>query len=216
MEIIKNIVEFFFHIDRHLNVVIQNCGVWSYAVLFAIVFAETGLVVTPFLPGDSLLFAAGTFAAAGSFNIGWLSLALFAAAVIGDSVNYAIGKKIGDGIFRADSKFFKKAYLDKTHKFYEKYGGKTIVIARFVPIVRTFAPFVAGVGKMSYGYFFSYNVMGALLWVGLFAGGGFFFGNMPIVKKNFSLVIFIIIFVSVLPPVIEFWKHHRAKRAYSK
>lgn len=209
MEIIKNIVEFFFHIDRHLNIVIQNCGVWSYAVLFAIIFAETGLVITPFLPGDSLLFAAGTFAAAGSFNITWLSIALFAAAVIGDSVNYAVGKTIGDGIFRTDSKFFKKKYLDKTHEFYEKYGGKTIVIARFVPIVRTFAPFVAGVGKMSYGYFFSYNVIGALLWVAIFTGGGFFFGNMPIVKENFSAVIFIIIFVSVLPPVIEFWKHYK-------
>lgn len=216
MEILKNIVEFFFHIDRHLNVVIQNCGAWSYAVLFVIVFAETGLVVTPFLPGDSLLFAAGTFAATGSFNIVWLSLGLFAAAVIGDSVNYAIGKTIGDEVFRPGSKFFKKEYLEKTHKFYEKYGGKTIVIARFVPIVRTFAPFVAGVGKMSYGYFFSYNVIGALLWVGLFTGGGFFFGNMPIVKNNFSLVIFIIIFVSVLPPMIEFWKHHKTKRASLK
>lgn len=212
MEIIKNIVEFFFHIDRHLNVVIQNCGAWSYAVLFAIIFAETGLVITPFLPGDSLLFAAGAFAAAGSFNITWLSLALFAAAVIGDSVNYAVGKRIGSGIFTADSKFFKKEYLDKTHRFYEKYGGKTIVIARFVPIIRTFAPFVAGVGKMSYGRFFSYNVTGALLWVAIFTGGGFFFGNMPIVKNNFSAVIFIIIFVSVLPPVIEFWKHHKRGR----
>jgi len=216
MEIIKNIVEFFFHIDRHLNVVIQNCGAWSYAVLFVIIFAETGLVITPFLPGDSLLFAAGAFAAAGSFNIVWLSSALFAAAVIGDSVNYAVGKTIGEGIFRADSKFFKKEYIDKTHKFYEKYGGKTIVIARFVPIVRTFAPFVAGVGKMSYGYFFSYNVIGALLWVAAFTGGGFFFGNMPIIKNNFSVVIFIIIFVSVLPPIIEFRKHHKAKLASLK
>lgn len=211
MEIIKNAVEFFFHIDKHLNVIIQNCGAWSYAILFVVVFAETGLVITPFLPGDSLLFAAGTFAAAGSFDIVWLSLGLFAAAVIGDSVNYAIGKRIGDGIFKTDSGFFKKRYLDKTHKFYERYGGKTIVIARFVPIVRTFAPFVAGVGRMSYRYFFSYNCIGALLWVGLFAGGGFLFGNVPIVKKNFSLVIFVIIFISILPPVIELWKHHRDK-----
>ena len=210
MEIIKNIVEFFFHIDRHLNVVIQNCGVWSYAILFAIIFCETGLVITPFLPGDSLLFAAGTFAAVGSFNIFWLSIAIFAAAVIGDSVNYAIGKKIGEGIFTERSRFFKKKYLDKTHKFYEKYGGKTIVIARFVPIVRTFAPFVAGVGRMSYLYFFSYNVIGAFLWTLLFVGGGFFFGNMPIVKSNFSVVILIIIFISILPPIIEYWKHRRS------
>ncbi|MBI5124280.1 MAG: DedA family protein [Candidatus Omnitrophica bacterium] len=212
MEFIKTIVEFVFHIDRHLNVVIQNCGAWSYAILFAIIVAETGLVVTPFLPGDSLLFAAGTFAAVGSFNIMWLSLTLFAAAVIGDSINYAIGKRIGEGIFRPDARFFKKKYLDKTHKFYEKYGGKSIVLARFVPIVRTFAPFVAGVGKMSYGYFFSYNVIGALLWVALFTGGGFLFGNIPIIKNNFSLVIFIIIFVSVLPPIIEFWRHHKNKK----
>ena len=216
MEIIKNIIEFFFHIDRHLNVVIQNCGAWSYAVLFVVVFAETGLVITPFLPGDSLLFASGAFAVVGSFNIAWLSLAFFSAAVIGDNVNYTIGKKIGSGIFRADSKFFKKEYLDKTHKFYEKYGGKTIVIARFVPIVRTFAPFVAGAGKMSYGYFFAYNVLGAFLWVSIFTGGGFFFGNMPMIKNNFSAVIFIIIFVSMLPPVIEFWKHHKAKSVPKK
>ena len=209
MEIIKDIVEFFFHIDRHLNTVIQNCGTWYYAVLFTIIFLETGLVITPFLPGDSLLFAAGTFAAIGSFNILWLSFTLFIAAVIGDSINYAIGKKIGESVFREDSRFFKKRYLDKTHMFYEKYGGKTIVIARFVPIVRTFAPFVAGAGRMSYGYFFSYNVIGALLWVVLFVGGGFFFGNMPIVKRNFSVVIFIIIFISILPPIIEFCKHHK-------
>ena len=211
MEIIKDIVEFFFHIDRHLNAVIQDCGAWSYAILFAIIFMETGLVITPFLPGDSLLFAAGTFAAIGSLNILWLSLALFIAAVTGDSLNYAIGKKIGESVFREDSHFFKKKYLNKTHMFYEKYGGKTIVIARFVPIVRTFAPFVAGAGRMSYGYFFSYNVIGALLWVVLFVGGGFFFGNMPIVKENFSAVIFIIIFISILPPIIEFYRHHKTK-----
>lgn len=203
------IVEFFFHIDKHLNTVIQNCGMWSYAILFVIIFAETGLVVTPFLPGDSLLFAAGTFAAVGSFNIGWLSLVLFAAAVIGDSANYAIGKRTGEGIFTDDSRLFKKAYLDKTHKFYEKYGGKTIVLARFVPIVRTFAPFVAGVGKMSYRYFLTYNIVGAFLWVAIFVGGGFFFGNVPIVKENFSIVILIIVFVSVLPPIIEVWRHRR-------
>lgn len=204
-------IDFLFHIDKHLNVIIQSCGIWSYSILFGIIFAETGLVITPFLPGDSLLFAAGTFAAIGSFNIIWLSLAIFMAAVAGDSVNYAIGKRIGEGIFTENSRFFKKAYLDKTHRFYEKYGGKTIILARFVPIVRTFAPFVAGVGKMSYGYFFSYNVIGAFLWVSLFVGGGYFFGNIPIVKNNFSAVIFIIIFLSILPPIIEFWRHHRRK-----
>lgn len=203
------IIEFFFHIDRHLSTVIQNCGLWSYAILFTIIFAETGLVVTPFLPGDSLLFAAGTFAAVGSFNIGWLSFILFAAAVIGDSVNYAVGKRIGEGIFTDNSRIFKKAYLDKTHRFYEKYGGKTIVLARFVPIVRTFAPFVAGVGKMSYRYFLTYNIIGAFLWVALFTGGGYLFGNVPIVKKNFSIVILIIVFVSILPPIIEVWRHNR-------
>ncbi|MDD5680017.1 MAG: DedA family protein [Candidatus Omnitrophica bacterium] len=212
MEAIKSIAEFFLHIDKHLNVVIQNCGGWSYGILFIIVFAETGLVVTPFLPGDSLLFAAGTFAAIGSFNIVSVFLVLFAAAVVGDSVNYFIGKKIGEGIFTKDSRFFKKEYLERTHKFYEKYGGKTIVLARFVPIIRTFAPFVAGVGKMSYGYFFFYNVIGAFLWVAVFVGGGFFFGNIPLIKENFSIVIFIIIFVSILPPVIEFVKHHKINR----
>lgn len=211
MDIIKNIVEFFFHIDRHLSAVIQSCGAWSYGVLFAVVFAETGLVVTPFLPGDSLLFAAGALAAINSFNVIWLAITLFAAAVIGDSVNYAIGKRIGEGIFTDKSRFFKKEYLDKTHRFYEKYGGKTIVIARFVPIIRTFAPFVAGVGKMSYGYFFSYNVIGAFLWVALFVGGGYFFGNIPVIKKNFSIAIFVIIALSVMPIITEFWKHHRAK-----
>lgn len=212
MELIKNIVEFFFHIDKHLNVVIQNCGVWSYAMLFVIIFCETGLVITPFLPGDSLLFAAGTFAAVGSFNVIWLGLSLFAAAVIGDSVNYAIGKRIGEEIFNSGkSRIFKKEYLEKTHKFYEKYGGRTIVIARFVPIVRTFAPFVAGAGKMTYSHFLTYNIVGGFLWVALFVGGGFFFGNAPIVKENFSMVIIIIVFVSVLPPVIEFWKHYKGK-----
>ena len=212
MEIIKNIVEFFFHIDRHLNVVIQNCGVWSYAILFAIIFCETGLVITPFLPGDSLLFAAGTFAAVGSFNIFWLSIAIFAAAVIGDSVNYAIGKIFGEELVRvANSRILKKEYLDKTHRFFEKYGGKTIVIARFVPIVRTFAPFVAGLGKMSYLRFFTYNVVGGILWVSIFVFGGYFFGNMPVVKENFSLVIFAIIIISILPGVIEFLRHKMRK-----
>ncbi len=212
MELISNMVSFILHIDKHLSTIIQNCGAWSYLLLFLIIFAETGLVVTPFLPGDSLLFATGAFAALGSFNVIWLSIALAAAAIIGDSVNYAVGKLLGDKVFRDDSRIFKKAYLDKTHKFYEKYGGKTIIIARFVPIVRTFAPFVAGVGAMSYGKFFAYNVVGGLLWVGLFVFCGYFFGNIPIIKENFTIVIFIIIFLSILPPFIEYYRHKRDKK----
>lgn len=213
MELISNLAGFIIHIDKHLNSIIQSFGAWSYLLLFVIIFAETGLVVTPFLPGDSLLFAAGAFAALGSFNIFWLSATLALAAIIGDSVNYAVGKLLGDKVFQnGNSRIFKKEYLDKTHKFYEKYGGKTIIFARFVPIVRTFAPFVAGVGKMSYGYFFTYNVVGALLWVGIFVLGGFFFGNMPIVKENFTVVIFIIIFLSILPPIIEYFRHKSAKK----
>ena len=212
-EIIKNIIEFTIHIDKHLNSMIQSFGNWSYGLLFLIVFAETGLVITPFLPGDSLLFAVGAFAAMGSLDPTWLLVTLVGAAVIGDSVNYAIGKFLGEKAFERYPRIFKKKYIDKTHKFYEKYGGKTIVIARFVPIVRTFAPFVAGVGKMSYRYFFTYNVVGGILWVASFLLAGYFFGNMPLVKENFSIVIFIIIALSILPIAIEYWKHHARKGA---
>jgi membrane-associated protein len=201
-------VEFFLHIDKYLNIIIQDFGVWSYAILFAIIFAETGLVITPFLPGDSLLFAAGTLAAIGSFNVFWLFLVLVLAAVIGDSVNYACGKIIGVKAFeKKNSRIFKKEYLERTHKFYEKYGGKTIVIARFMPIVRTFAPFVAGVAKMNYYYFIFYNIAGALLWVSIFVFGGYWFGNMPVFKSNFSLAIMVIIILSILPAAFEFWRH---------
>jgi membrane-associated protein len=212
MNILQNIIEFIFHIDKHLSVVIQNFGAWSYLLLFAIIFAETGFVVTPFLPGDSLLFAAGTFAAVGAFKISWLFTTLVIAAIAGDSINYAIGKIIGDKIFKDNhSRFFKKEYLERTHRFYEKYGGKTIVLARFVPIIRTFAPFVAGVGRMNYFYFLIYNITGGLLWVGLFTLGGFYFGNIPFIKNNFSLVILVIIFLSILPAIFEFYKHKLAK-----
>ena len=171
-------IEFIFHIDRHLAVLIQSFGTWSYLILFAIVFAETGLVVTPFLPGDSLLFAAGAFAAKGAFDIWKLSGILIAAAIIGDSVNYAIGKNIGLRILKAgNSRFFKKEYLDRTHLFYKKYGGKTIVLARFIPIIRTFAPFVAGAVSMNYPHFLLYNIAGAILWIVIFVGGGFYFGR---------------------------------------
>jgi len=169
--------------------------------------------VTPFLPGDSLIFAVGTFAAIGSLDVAWLFAILVSAAIIGDSVNYAIGKFIGDKAFHMKhSKIFKKEYIDKTHKFYEKYGGKTIILARFVPIVRTFAPFVAGVGVMSYKKFFAYNVIGGILWVSVFLFGGYFFGNMPIIKKNFSIAIFAVIILSILPIGIEYWKHKRTKK----
>ena len=206
-------IEFIFHIDRHLAVLIQSFGTWSYLILFAIVFAETGLVVTPFLPGDSLLFAAGAFAAKGAFDIWKLSGILIAAAIIGDSVNYAIGKNIGLRILKAgNSRFFKKEYLDRTHLFYKKYGGKTIVLARFIPIIRTFAPFVAGAVSMNYPHFLLYNIAGAILWIVIFVGGGFYFGNAPIVKEHFSIVILVIIFLSVLPAVFEVWRHKTAKK----
>jgi len=210
MTLISQGIEVFLHLDKYLDILIQNFGAWSYLLLFCIIFAETGLVVTPFLPGDSLLFAAGTLAALGSFKVGLLFAALALAAIIGDSVNYAAGKFLGERLFRNEkSRIFKKEYLKRTHKFYEKYGGKTIVIARFVPIIRTFAPFVAGVGEMSYLRFFIYNVAGGILWVAVFVLGGFYFGNMPLIKRNFSLAIFAIIFLSILPGVIEYWRHRR-------
>jgi membrane-associated protein len=202
-------LEMILHVDRYLVTMIENFGAFSYLFLFLIVFAETGLVVTPFLPGDSLLFATGTFAAVGSFNLFWLFAVLSLAAIIGDSVNYAVGKFLGEKLCLAYPRIIKKEYLDKTHQFYEKYGGKTIVIARFVPIVRTFAPFVAGIGKMGYPQFLFFNVSGGLLWVTLFVGGGYFFGNIPIIKENFSITILIIIILSILPAIIEVLKHRR-------
>lgn len=212
MEFIKDFMDVVLHIDRHLSVIIQNYGVTTYLLLFVIVFAETGLVVTPFLPGDSLLFAVGAFAAAGALDVGRLFITLTAAAIIGDSVNYAVGKFLGEKMFyNHKSRWLKREYLERTHRFYEKHGGKTIVLARFVPIVRTFAPFVAGVGKMNYLYFFFYNVAGALLWVAIFVFGGYWFGNIPVIKENFSLVVFVIIILSILPAVVELWRHKRQK-----
>ncbi|MDD5669317.1 MAG: DedA family protein [Candidatus Omnitrophica bacterium] len=208
MDFLKNCIEFVIHIDKHLGVIIQAWGSWSYLLLFIIIFAETGLVITPFLPGDSLLFAVGAFAAAGSFNIVWLFLVLFIAAVAGDSLNYAIGKFFGERLIQHGGRhFLKKEHIEKTHMFYQKYGGKTIILARFVPIVRTFAPFVAGIGKMDYFRFFIYNVAGALLWVGLFVLGGYYFGNIPVIKETFFIVITAVIVFSVVPVVIEFLKH---------
>ena len=209
---IATIIDFILHIDQHLVSLAAQYGVWIYAILFLIVFCETGLVVTPFLPGDSLLFAAGGIAAIGSMNIHLMVALLIAAAIIGDAVNVMIGKYFGEKLFaNPDSKIFKRSYLDKTHAFYEKYGGKTIIIARFVPIVRTFAPFVAGMAKMDYSKFIRYNVIGAVLWVVLFSYIGYFFANTEFVKKNLGLVLIAIIVISVLPAVIEVIRAKRTK-----
>ncbi len=206
------IIDFILHLDRHLNVVLDSVGLWSYLLFFAIIFAETGLVVTPFLPGDSLVFTLGALAAAqdSRLNVGLVFVILSAAAILGDSANYAIGKYFGSIILKKEGTWFlKKEHIERTHRFYEKYGSKTIVLARFVPIVRTFAPFVAGVGRMSYAHFLTYNVVGGLLWITLFVFVGYFFGNIPVVKQNFGLVIIVIIILSIMPAVIEIWKEKR-------
>ena len=205
MDFLAWVWDFVLHIDVHLDELIRAYGSWTHAILFAIVFCETGLVVTPILPGDSLLFAVGTFSARGSIDLATSLLVLSAAAVLGDTVNYWIGAKIGPKVFHGEgSRLLNRRHLDRTHEFYEKYGPATIILARFVPIVRTFAPFVAGIGRMSYGKFLAYNVAGGILWVFLFVLGGYFFGNIPIVRENFTLVILAIVVLSVLPPVIEF------------
>lgn len=207
MEQLRFLIDLFLHLDEHMANIISQYGTWTYAILFLVIFMETGFVVTPFLPGDSLLFAAGTFAALGSMNVWLLMFLLIVAAIAGDTVNYWIGHYLGDRAYNI--KWIKKEYLDRTHAFFEKHGGKTIFLARFVPIVRTFAPFVAGMGRMSYSYFFSYNVFGGVVWVLLFTLLGYFFGNLEFVKKNFELVILAIIFISVVPAVWEAWKARR-------
>ncbi|MBL8078490.1 MAG: DedA family protein [Anaerolineales bacterium] len=207
MDILKNVLDLFLHLDEYLAKIISDYGTLTYAILFAVIFVETGLVVMPFLPGDSLLFAAGTFAALGSLNV-WLIIGLMIiAAVVGDAVNYSIGHYLGERAYNI--KWIKKEYLEKTHAFFEKHGGKAIFLARFVPIVRTFAPFVAGIGKMSYSYFATYNIVGGITWVTIFTLLGYFFGNIPFVKKNFELVIIVIILISVLPMVYEWLKARR-------
>ena len=212
MEFIKQVIDFVLHLDTHLGHLIQQYHSWIYAILFTIIFCETGLVVTPFLPGDSLLFAAGAFAAAGSLKLAWLLLLLAAAAILGDTANYWIGHYVGPKVFHKEkTRFFKKKYLERTHAFYEKYGGQTIIIARFVPIIRTFAPFVAGIGRMTYWRFISFNVIGGLAWVALFVLAGYFFGNLPFVKKNFSLVIMAIILISLVPGFVEVIRHRKNK-----
>jgi membrane-associated protein len=212
METINYLIDLFLHLDKHLNEIILQYGTITYVILFLIIFAETGLVVTPFLPGDSLLFAAGTFAALGSFDVILLFIILVIAAVIGDTVNYWLGHYLGPRVFHKETKFIKKEYLVRTHNFYEKHGGKTIVIARFIPIIRTFAPFVAGIGAMTYSKFILYNIAGGVLWVAIFVFGGYYFGNIPVVKNNFSLVIIVIIVISILPGVIEFFRHRKGKK----
>ena len=208
MDLLHGFVDFFLHLDRHLADVIQDYGAWTYGLLFLIVFLETGLVVTPILPGDSLLFAAGTFAALGAIAFWPLLFLLCVAAILGDTLNYAIGHYLGPKVFHfPKSRFFNPDHLRKTHGFYEKYGGKTIIIARFVPIVRTFAPFVAGIGAMSYARFVAYNVVGGILWVTVCLSAGYFFGNLPLVRNNFSLVILAIVFLSILPAVFEYLRH---------
>jgi membrane-associated protein len=207
-----SIVDFIVHLDQHLGGIVENLGALSYLVFFAIIFAETGLVVTPFLPGDSLVFTLGTFAAGGHLHLGWLFVVLGGAAILGDSANYAVGKYLGQMILKRQGAWFlKKEHIDRTHRFYERYGAKTIVLARFVPIVRTFAPFVAGVGEMRYARFLAYNVAGGVLWISLFLLAGYFFGNVPVVKKNFTLVILAIIIISILPAVIEVVKEKRRR-----
>lgn len=210
MDFLAQFADYFIHLDVHLGELISNYGTWTYAILFLIIFCETGLVVMPLLPGDSLLFAAGTFAALGSLDPWILCGLLITAAILGDTVNYWIGKAIGPRAFSGNVRFLKKEYLEKTQRFYEKHGGKTIILARFVPIVRTFAPFVAGVGTMHYPRFLAYNVIGAIVWVMMFVWLGYLFGNIPVVKERFSLVILAIIVLSVLPIVIEMYKGWRA------
>jgi membrane-associated protein len=214
MSYIYSLIDFIVHIDKHLTELAANYGSLAYGILFVIVFCETGLVVTPFLPGDSLLFAAGALASQGAFNVHLLAILLLIAAVIGDAVNYAIGRRMGPAVFeRKNSKVFKPEYLARTQRYFEKYGAKTIVLARFVPIVRTFAPFLAGVGTMSYPKFAFYNVSGAIAWVGLFTYGGWMFGGTPLVQKNFKLVILAIIVISILPAVIEVIRARREARS---
>ena len=209
MEMVKLLIDIFLHLDKFLGDIITQYGTLTYIILFVVIFCETGLVVTPFLPGDSLIFAAGTFAAMGRMNPWLLFILLIIAAVGGDAANYWIGHKIGPRAYTGEIKLIKKEYIDRTHAFFEKHGGKTIFLARFVPIVRTFAPFVAGVGQMSYGYFLRYNLIGGVSWVAIFLALGYFIGTMPIVQKNFELVIIAIVLISVVPMLVEWIKSRK-------
>ena len=215
LDLIKKLIDFIIHIDKHLAEIIASYGLWTYGVLFLIIFAETGLVVTPFLPGDSLLFATGAFCAKPEtgLNVHVMALLLFVAAVIGDTLNYWIGAKIGPAVFkREDSIFLRKKHLERAHAFFEKYGGRAIILARFVPIVRTFVPFVAGAGRMNYSRFMGYNAIGGFVWIYFFSYAGFWFGNQPFVQKNFKLVILAIIILSIVPIIVEFWRGWRENK----
>ena len=210
MSLITNIFGFVLHIDRYISIILGKFGLLTYLVFFLIIFLETGLVITPFLPGDSLIFVIGAFAAQGFLNIFLLFIILCLAAVLGDSANYWVGSYFGEKVF-ANSKFFKKEYLERAKDFYKKYGGKTIIMARFVPVVRTFAPFVAGVGKMDYAKFLSYNIFGGVIWVGLFLFAGYFFGGISIIKENLTLVVYLIILISIIPPIIEYFRRRKKR-----
>jgi len=208
------LIDFILHVDRHLIEFAQQYGAWLYLLLFMIIFVETGLVIMPFLPGDSLLFAAGALSATGALHPGLLTGLLFVAAVLGDNLNYMIGRRAGKAVFEHDSRWIRRDYLERTQLFFDKHGGKSVILARFVPIVRTFTPFLAGVGKMPYGEFLAYNLLGGALWVAGFVLLGYYFGNLPIIRSNFSLVIFLIIGISLLPALIEVWRQRQqGKRA---
>ena len=213
MDLVRQAIDFFLHLDTYLNDIVREYGTWTYIILFLVIFAETGLVVTPFLPGDSLLFAVGALAATGPLNVWVMGILLTIAAIVGDTVNYWLGSKLGARVFDGRNRFLKREYLERTERFYEKYGGKTIILARFVPIVRTFAPFVAGIGAMNYAKFITYNVVGGIAWVWIFLLGGFFFGNLPVVQENFGLVVIAIILLSVAPALVEFLKERKARAA---
>jgi membrane-associated protein len=214
MDLLMQLVDMVLHVDKYLNAIATDYGTWTYFILFMIIFCETGLVVTPFLPGDSLLFATGALCGGGVLNPHLIFVLLVCAAFIGDNLNYWIGRRVGPAVFeREKTRFFKKAYLLKAHAFYEKHGGKTVILARFVPIVRTFSPFVAGIARMAYSQFLAYSIFGAVVWVAFFVYTGYFFGNMPFIKRNFSIVILAIIIISVLPGVIEYLRHKRATAA---
>lgn len=212
MEYLSLFIDIVLHLDQHLTLIIQNYGAWVYLILFLIIFCETGLVITPFLPGDSLLFVAGTLAAAGGMEIQILFPLLVAASFLGDNTNYWVGRFAGPKVFsRQQSRFLNQAYLEKTHAFYEKHGGKTIIFARFLPIIRTFAPFVAGIGRMHYFHFALFSFIGSISWISFFVLSGYFFGNIPVVKQNLTLVMLGIIFISILPGIIRFWQHRRLR-----
>jgi membrane-associated protein len=210
MSFIENLINVVLHIDKYLNIIIQNYGLWTYGIIFLIIFCETGLVITPFLPGDSIIFATGALASEGMLEVFTLYIVFFLAAVLGDTANYFIGKKIGTGILEKENiRFVNKEHLDKAHRFYEKHGSMAIVLGRFIPIIRTFVPFIAGIGEMSYSKFITYNVLGGFLWVSLFLWGGYFFGSLPFIKRNFSYVVIVIIIISLIPAVVTFVRERK-------